>query len=100
MIKHIILWKFKDEFTEEQIKTIKTDAKTALEGLKDVIDGIIEMKVITEGLDSSTCDMMLYSEFKSQDALKAYKVNPAHQAVANTFVRPNVQVRLCMDYEE
>ncbi len=99
MIKHIILWKLKGNFTEAEKIKIKANAKAALEALPEKIDNILSMKVITDGLDSSTCDMMMDSEFTDCNALMAYKVHPAHQTAANTFVRPNVEVRLCMDYE-
>ncbi len=99
MIRHIILWKLKEDFTESEKETIKLNAKSALEALPEVIDNIITMQVITEGLETSTCDLMLYSEFSDMAALKAYKVHSAHQEAANTYVRPNVAVRLCMDYE-
>lgn len=44
--------------------------------------------------------MMLYSTFSSADALKAYSVNEHHRAVADTYVRPFIETRLCMDFEE
>ena len=43
---------------------------------------------------------MLDSELESEEALKAYQKNPAHVHVADTFVRPFMQVRMCMDYED
>lgn len=98
MIRHIILWKLKEDFSEKEKTEIKINAKKALESLPGIIENIITMQVITDGLDSSTCDMMLYSEFTDENTLKKYKKHPAHQNAANTFVRPNVSVRLCMDY--
>ena len=100
MVKHIILWKLKEEFTAEEKQQIKEGIKEGLEGLQGKIEGLSDVKVITEGLDSSTADVMLDSTFESYEALKAYKVNPAHVEVANTKVRPNVQVRLTYDFEE
>lgn len=99
MIRHIILWKLKDEFSESEKETINANVKKALEALPETIDNILKMEVIINGLDTSTCDMMLFSEFTDEKALKAYKVHPDHQHAANTYVRPNVEIRLCMDYE-
>ena len=73
MVKHIILWTLKEEFNNEEVKN---GIKTGLEGLKGVIDGLVEIKVQTEKLDSSNADVMLYSEFESVDALKNYAVHP------------------------
>ena len=63
------------------------------------IDGLTEIKVITGGLDGSNADMMLDSTFTSEEALKNYSVNPAHVAVADTYVRPFVKARSCMNFE-
>lgn len=99
MIKHVILWKLKDEYSEEEKTAIKAGIKAGLEGLKGVIPGLIEITVNQNGLASSNADVMLDSTFESVDALKNYAVHPAHVDVANTKVRPFTQTRLCLDYE-
>ena len=43
---------------------------------------------------------MLDSCFESAEALKGYAVHPAHVAVADSAVRPNMEVRMCLDFEE
>ena len=57
------------------------------------------MKILIEGFESSSGDLMMDSTFADNDALKAYQKNPLHQAVANGTVRPNVAERLSFDYE-
>jgi len=99
MVKHVILWKLKDEYSGEQIKEIKADIKAGLEGLKGVVPGIVEIKVNIDPLESSNCDLMLDSMFTDVDALKGYAVHPAHVDVANNKVRPFTASRVCMDYE-
>ncbi len=98
MVKHIILWNLKEEFSIEQKENIKKGIKEGLEGLIDKIDGLCEIKVYTEGLVSSTCDLMLDSTFIDEDALKAYAKHPDHVEVANTKVRPFVSHRSCLDF--
>lgn len=98
MIKHVILWKLK-EMTDEEKVNVKANAKAALEALDGRIDGLVSIKVNTNGLPSSNCDMMLDSAFESADALAGYQKHPLHQAAANSFVRPFTEVRLCLDYE-
>lgn len=99
MVKHVILWTLKDEFTAEQKETIKADIKKGLEGLKGKIPGLLDICVNTEGLESSTADLMLDSAFESAEALKGYAVHPEHVAVADTMVRPYTATRACLDYE-
>jgi hypothetical protein len=96
MVKHIILWKLKDEFNTDEVKN---GIKTGLESLKGVIDGLVEISVQTESLTSSNADVMLYSVFENEAALKNYAVHPAHVEVADTKVRPFTQTRMCLDFE-
>lgn len=97
MVKHVILWKLKDDVADKA--SVKAGIKSGLEGLKGVVPGLVEIVVRTEGLASSNADVMLDSAFESEAALKGYAVHPAHVAVANEKVRPFTQVRLCLDYE-
>ena len=99
MVKHVILWTLKSEFSEEEKEQIKSGIKQGLEGLLGQIPGLTEIKVYTNGLPSSTADVMLDSSFESADALKAYSSHPAHVAVADTKVRPYTAVRSCLDFE-
>ena len=95
MVKHIILWKLKDEYNNDEIKA---GIKVGLEGLKGKIPGLFEVKVQIKGLESSNADVMLYSVFESEEALKEYSSNPFHVEVADSKVRPFTKTRLCMDF--
>ena len=99
MVKHIILWQLKDEFSEEEKDAIRLGIKEGLEGLKGVIPGLLEIHVQCGRLATANADVMLDSTFESEEALNGYTVHPAHVAVATTKVRPNVKTRLVMDFE-
>ena len=99
MVKHIILWQLKDELTEDERAKAKADIKEGLEGLSGQIPGLVEIRVYTEGLDSSNADLMLDSAFEDETSLKGYAVHPAHVEVATGIVRPKVKNRVCMDFE-
>ncbi len=100
MVKHIILWKLKEEYTEEQKAAIRQGIKAGLEGLAGVIPGLVSITVNADGrLASSNADVMLDSTFTDEAALKGYAVHPAHQEAANTKVRPFTETRLCLDFE-
>ena len=96
MIKHIILWKLKDEVADKE--AVKRGIKEGLEGLKGRIPGLVDITVRIEGLSSSNADAMLDTTFESEAALKGYASHPAHLAVADSKVRPFTQTRLCLDY--
>lgn len=99
MVKHVILWQIKDEYEGAELDKIKAGIKDGLEGLAGKIPGLVEIKVNTNGLESSNADVMLDSLFENEEALKGYAVHPEHVAVANGSVRPYTKTRLCLDYE-
>ena len=98
MVRHVILWTLKEEYTGEQVKEIKAGIKSGLEGLSGKIPGLKEIKVNTDPLPSSNCDVMLDSLFEDEASLKGYSIHPDHVEVANTLVRPYTATRTCMDY--
>jgi len=96
MVKHMIIWKI-NEYCESK-NEVRAAVKKELEALCGRIDGLVEMHIITEGLPSSSGDLMMDSLFESEESLKNYQQHPLHQHVANTFVRPNMCQRLSLDY--
>lgn len=100
MVKHVILWRLKEDIPAGEIDSIKAGVKEGLEGLKGKIPGLVDIKVNINGLASSNADMMLDSTFESEEALKGYSTHPEHVKVADTRVRPYTAVRMCLDYNE
>ena len=99
MVKHVILWNLKDEYDAEAKERIKKDIKEGLESLSGKIPGLLEIRVNTNGLPSSTADLMLDSTVESAEALEGYSTHPEHVAVADGKVRPFTATRACLDYE-
>lgn len=99
MVRHVILWKLKDEYTDERKEEVKRGIKEGLESLAGKIPGLKEIKVNTQPLGSSNCDLMLDSLFENEESLKGYSIHPAHVEVADNKVRPHTSQRICMDYE-
>ena len=99
MVKHMIIWNLKDEFSADEKAKIKAEMKESLEALKGVVPGLVDIKVYIDPLASSNGDVMLDSTLESEEALKGYAVHPVHVEVANTKVRPFTASRSCMDYE-
>lgn len=96
MVKHIILWKLKQEHNND---AVKQNIKKNLEGLKGKISGLKEIDVQIYGLASSNADVMLFSVFEDEKSLKEYAQHPDHVFVADTYVRPFTETRMCLDFE-
>lgn len=81
MVKHIVMWNVRGETAVER-RDAALDIKHRFEQLKGVVPGLIHLEI---GLDTScvdyACDMVLYSEFDTEDSLKAYASHPAHLAI-------------------
>ena len=99
MVRHVIVWTLKDEYSDSEKEQIKAGIKEGLEGLQGKVPGLVEIKVNTDKLASSSGDAMLDSLFENEEALKNYSSNPLHVEVANTKVRPYVKIRSSFDYE-
>ncbi len=100
MVKHIILWRLREDLSEAQKHETAQAIKQGLESLNGVVPGLVDIHVQIDGrLETSNADIMLDSTLESFEALKGYAVHPAHVAVANGVVRPNTALRTCLDYE-
>lgn len=99
MIKHVILWQFKDELTSTEKEKLGAEIKEGLEALLGVVPGLTDIHVYVNPLPSSNADILLDSTVTDQAALDGYAVHPAHVKVKDGLIVPNTKLRVCMDYE-
>ena len=82
-VKHIVMWNVKGASRGEKNASIQL-LRTAFEGIRGKIPGMVHLEI---GEDHShvdyACDVVLYSEFESQQALDAYATHPEHLRVRN-----------------
>ena len=98
MIKHIVLFRFKDfadgESKEQNIQKLKMQ----LEALEKVIKEIKFFEVgINFGNSDVAYDLALLSVFDSKEDLYSYQKNPEHVKVAD-FVKKVCEARIVADY--
>jgi len=98
MIRHIVMWNYKNGFTEDENKTNAKKVKHELESLTGCIKEIVELRVHINELSTSNMDVLLDSLFENEEALATYKFHPEHQRVA-AFIETVLNNRVCMDYE-
>lgn len=92
MIKHIVMWKFR-EGEEENVEKFLT----GLAALQGVIPELITSKV-TRNIVPGGYDAVLEAEFESVEALQRYKVDPRHVEVSN-LCKSIRESRASVDYE-
>lgn len=99
MIKHIVMWKLKEQAEGADRATNARDTKRRLDECAAIVPGIVTFEVTLAQPDlEATYDIVLYSEFADRAALAAYIAHPVHQAVV-PFIGAIREGRQCMDYE-
>ncbi len=95
MIKHIVMWKLQADSKKENAQK----AKTLLENLNGKIPGLLKLEV---GIDlvgtENSADIVLYSEFESEQALADYLKHPEHVKLI-LFMKSIRAARYVMDYK-
>lgn len=99
MVRHIVAWNFAEGLSAEEKCVKGAEIKKELENLKNLIEGIVSIEVLTEPLSSSDSEIMLDSVFRDEEALKVYQVHPEHVRVGTNFVRPATTNRKCIDFK-
>lgn len=98
MLKHIVMWKLK-EFAEGKSKMENAkEIKARLENLKGKIN---EIEIIEVGININDSvqayDVVLYSEFKNEDALERYQKHFEHVKIGE-FINKVREDRVVADY--
>jgi len=99
MIKHVVMWEFKD-FAEgkDREKNIEIAEKKLL-SLKDLVD---QIKFIEVGKNinqsEAAYDLVLITEFESLTDLDEYQNHPEHKKVA-AFIGKTAAKRVLVDYK-
>jgi len=99
MIKHIVMWKLKDDHNGESKNEIIANVKTMLMGLISKINEIKELEVgINFNPSEAAYDVVLYSTFNSREDLDIYQKHPDHLNVAGYISEVRTE-RTVVDYE-
>lgn len=98
MLKHIVMWKLKEQARGVSKSENAKEFKRLLDNCANIVDGMLKLETaIAEECDEATYDVILYTEFDSKEALAAYQVHPTHAAL-KPFVAEVKLERQCMDY--
>lgn len=98
MVKHIVIFKLRDEIAQEEKLDIMNRFKVAIENLPAKIPFIRKVEVGLNINPGETWNIALYSEFDSLEDVKAYATHPEHVA-AGKIIADAKENRACVDYE-
>lgn len=99
MIKHIVFWRLNESAYGNDKQTNAQILKEKLLAMQSKVNGLIKVEV---GFDFSkekdSCDVVLYSEFESKEALHQYQFHPDHEAIKKWIGEVRFERRV-VDYE-
>lgn len=98
MVKHIVIFKLKDEIVPEEKLAIMNRFKAAIEALPAKISCIRKIEVGLNINPEETWNIALYSEFDSLEDVKTYATHPEH-LIAGKIIADAKENRACADYE-
>jgi hypothetical protein len=99
MIKHIVFWRLNESAYGKDKQANARLLKEKLLAMKNKVDGLLKIEV---GFDFSnekdSCDVVLYSEFESKEALHEYQIHPDHEEIKKWLSEVRYERRV-VDYE-
>jgi len=98
MLKHIVMWKFKEEAEGKSREENCRYVKERLEALPAKISFIKKLEVGINGFESAMAsDLVLITEFSSKEDLDLYAVHPEHVKVSDYVTKVRSE-RTVVDY--
>jgi hypothetical protein len=99
MIRHIVCWNFREGLSDEENRRNAARVKDDLEGLRALVDGVVELDFSADVLPGGDRQIVLNGLFSDGEALAAYQVHPEHLRLVG-FIREAFRDRVCVDYVE
>lgn len=97
MVKHIVLFKLKEDAPADEKLEAAQRFKQAIEALPAKIPFIRHIEVGLNMNPAETWHIALYSEFDTLDDVKAYSTHPDHVAAGKLIANVR-ESRACVDY--
>lgn len=98
MLKHVVMWKFKDEAEGNSKEFNMQYVIKGLSALLGVIPELKDVKLYRDEFHSGgSCDLILICLFDDMEDMLAYQIHPAHVEM-KTFIHKVISDRMSADY--
>lgn len=95
MIRHIVMFRWKDSFTPE----IRSQWTSGLDAMRGNIPGMLELVHGPDVMGTErSWDHVIVADFATQEDIAVYNTHPLHEAI-KPFSLPNVQDLAYVDFE-
>lgn len=100
MIRHIVMWKLKENAAGATKKKNAEKLKLILEGLRTNIEEIkaVEVGIQINGDENDSLDVVLTCDFETELDFQMYTRNPHHKKAAD-FIEKVAEERYFVDYK-
>lgn len=98
MVKHIVMWRIKDDCENGDKKATALLLKEELESMIGKIDGLTSLEVgINVNTSPAAFDLVLITEHHTLRDLQFYQEHPVHMAVA-ALIKASTKERVVVDF--
>lgn len=96
MIRHVVMFKFRDDADEAQRRAVHDAIATMPEAT-----GVTEAYTFGPdvGLAEGNFDFAVVGDFADQDAYLTYRDHPEHRRIVNEVIRPAITDRAAIQFE-
>jgi hypothetical protein len=99
MIRHIVIWRLKEEAkrfgTIENLERIQRN----LVAMRTALPGLLRLELgVNQAQEPDAGDLLLFSEFESWEALRGYERHPLHDEL-RALIGPLRSERRVLDHE-
>ncbi len=96
MFKHIVMWNIKEGYDKKEVHhKIRND----LRSLMDIIPEIHDLDVLENVVEGNNRDIILLSEFETEEDFLVYKTHPEHLKVVE-YIKSTCMDRSVIDIKE
>jgi hypothetical protein len=96
MIRHVVLFRWKPEATDEQKKLIQAE----LAKLPSVIPSIRSYVMGTDaGINQGNAEFAVTADFADEAGYLIYRDDPAHREIITTYITPIVAERTAVQFK-
>ena len=99
MIKHIVFWRLNESAYGNDKQTNAQILKEKLLAMQGKVIGLLKVEVGFDfSIEKDSCDVVLYSEFTTKEALHQYQTHPDHEEIKKWLSEVRYERRV-VDYE-
>ncbi len=98
MLKRVVLWKLKEDYSSEKRKEVYEQLKSRIEILPSKIEGFISYEIAFSVNEKNTYDIAFFPVFTDMAALDYYITHPDHVKLVQ-YLNLHVAERAILDYD-